>query len=114
MIASALVAKVTRNKYIIFFQETCVIYVNKYNYNKIRLQKIQNFEFLCEKKIKIIKIYFCIFNELLECRKRMERIYNAIARIQLSSNLTLMRKINQLLSKQMSTSTHNNTQTLIP
>jgi len=36
-----------------------------------------------ENKIKTIRIYFCIFNEHFECRKRMERIWNAIARTKL-------------------------------
>jgi len=67
-----------------------------------------------ENKSKIIKIYFCIFNEHLKCGKRMKKIWNTIVRIKLSRNLTLMHKINYLLSKQMSMSTHNNTQTLIP
>ena len=62
-----------------------------------------------ENKIKTIRIYFCIFNEHFECRKRMERIWNAIARTKLLLNHTLIYKINYLLSKQMSMSTHNNT-----
>jgi len=34
-------------------------------------------------KIKTIKIYFCIFNEHLECGKIMEGIWKGIVRIKL-------------------------------
>jgi len=46
--ASALVVNITSNKYIILSKGTCAIHENKYNYNKIRLQIIPKFGFLCE------------------------------------------------------------------
>jgi len=105
MVANILVANITSNKYIVLSQKICAIHKNKHNYNKIRIQIILRFKFLCKKnKIKIIKIYFCILNEHLEFGKRMERIWNAFATIKLLSNLILMHKINYLLFKQMSMS----------
>jgi len=47
-----------------------------YKYSKVRI-------FMQKNKIKIIEIYFCIFNEHLECGERMSRIWNATARIKL-------------------------------
>jgi len=48
MMTSVLVTNLASNKYILLSQGICAIYNNKYNYNKIRLQIIPNFRFLCE------------------------------------------------------------------
>jgi len=62
-----------------------------------------------ENKIKTMKIFFSIFNEHLECGKRMERRWNAISRI--NQNPVSCMKKNYLLFKQMSMSTLKITQT---
>jgi len=67
---SALVANITSNKYIVFLLTICARHDNKYNYNKITLQIILKFQFLCEKKFKQLN-YFGYFCEHLEYGKRI-------------------------------------------
>ena len=62
MMTSASIVKLTNNKYIVISQGTYATYYNKYNYDKIRLQIISKFKFLCEKiKLKHLKYIFVFF-----------------------------------------------------
>jgi len=70
MIASALVANVVSNKYIILFQCNCQIYENNYNYNKIRLKNNSMISFMCKNKIILNIVY-----QQLKCKKKKKINY---------------------------------------